>query len=254
MSKYLFIIFHKGDEDDDDRDICWIRSPNTNDDVPIRKETIVRIFWVMAGISTIGIFVSVRELSANTYEVNRLDMTNWISKKTITEPEVNWDPTTWGNLWLFCRFRTVSFTPKCEIDILCRIYHQSFLRLLGSIPVWVFTFSTGYGYVCRIFVKSKYDHIFHIRMPLVYTMSQSSRPKTPWLSVDLMSGLSEEIHFFLYPVASMWHDCEFSPPLTILYWYGFFAKNYFEQWKIVIIVYVLNFNILVIWSCAIVKF
>ena len=27
-------------------------------------------------ISTIGIFVSVRELSANTNEVNRLDMTN----------------------------------------------------------------------------------------------------------------------------------------------------------------------------------
>jgi len=36
----------------------------------------VRIFWVMAGISTIGIFVSVRELSANTNEVNKLDMTN----------------------------------------------------------------------------------------------------------------------------------------------------------------------------------
>ena len=147
MSKYLFIIFHKGDEDDDDLDICWIRSPNTNDDVPIRKETIVRIFWVMAGISTIGIFVSVRELSANTYEVNRLDMTNWISKKTITEPEVNWDPTTWGNLWLFCRFRTVSFTPKCEIDILCRIYHQSFLRLLvlGLFQYGFLHFAHGIG-------------------------------------------------------------------------------------------------------------
>jgi hypothetical protein len=30
----------------------------------------------MAGISTIGIFVSVRELSANTNEVNKLNMTN----------------------------------------------------------------------------------------------------------------------------------------------------------------------------------
>ena len=98
MSKYLFIIFHKVDEDEDDLDTCWIRSPKTNDDVPIRKETIVRIFWVMAGISTIGIFVSVREVSANTYEANRLDMINWISKKTITEPDVNWEPTTWGKL------------------------------------------------------------------------------------------------------------------------------------------------------------
>ena len=98
MSKYLFIIFHKADEDDDGLDICWIRSPKTNDEVPIRKETIVRIFWVMAGISTIGIFVSVRELSANTNEVNRLEMTNWIRKKEITDPDVNWDPTTWGKL------------------------------------------------------------------------------------------------------------------------------------------------------------
>lgn len=98
MSKYLFIIFHTGDEEDDDLDICWIRSPKTNDDVPIRKETIVRIFCVMAGISTIGIFVSERELSANTNEVNRLDVTNWIRKKAITEPNVNWYPTTWEKL------------------------------------------------------------------------------------------------------------------------------------------------------------
>lgn len=47
------------DEDDDDHDdvvlaILCIFKPKINDDVPIRKETIVRIFCVRAGMRTIG--------------------------------------------------------------------------------------------------------------------------------------------------------------------------------------------------------
>ena len=43
----------------------------------------------MAGISTIGIFVSVGELSANTNEVNRLDIIRIESrKKANTEPDI----------------------------------------------------------------------------------------------------------------------------------------------------------------------
>lgn len=55
-SKYMCII-----EDDDEIvpvvnvfAALWILSPNINDDVPIRKETIVRIFWVIPGTITIG--------------------------------------------------------------------------------------------------------------------------------------------------------------------------------------------------------
>lgn len=46
------------DEDDDDDDVVLatlcIFKPKINDDVPIRKETIVRTFCVRAGIRTIG--------------------------------------------------------------------------------------------------------------------------------------------------------------------------------------------------------
>ena len=44
MSKYLFIIIHTGVEEDDDLDRFCIRNPKINEDMPIRKETIVRVF------------------------------------------------------------------------------------------------------------------------------------------------------------------------------------------------------------------
>lgn len=45
-----------------------ILSPKINDDVPIKNETIVRIFCVIAGIKVIGIFISELGSSANTNE------------------------------------------------------------------------------------------------------------------------------------------------------------------------------------------
>ena len=62
-SKYLYIIEDgiadaAGDDDDDSAvavlNALWILSPKINDDVPIKKETIARIFPVIAGIRTIG--------------------------------------------------------------------------------------------------------------------------------------------------------------------------------------------------------
>jgi hypothetical protein len=66
ISKYLFIIDDGivgfvvvGDDDDDVDSVVvlaafWILNPNMNDDVPIRKETIVRTFCVRPGIRAIG--------------------------------------------------------------------------------------------------------------------------------------------------------------------------------------------------------
>ena len=61
-SKYLFIIDvgSVGGSDDDDLDSVvvlaafWILNPKINDDVPIKKETIVRTFCVRPGIIAIG--------------------------------------------------------------------------------------------------------------------------------------------------------------------------------------------------------
>jgi hypothetical protein len=54
-SKYFFIIV---DEDEDvDLARSWILNPKINDEVPINKETIVRTFCVLLGISVIGVFV-----------------------------------------------------------------------------------------------------------------------------------------------------------------------------------------------------
>jgi hypothetical protein len=63
ISKYLFIIDEGivgfvGDDDDVDSVVVlaafWILNPKTNDDVPIKKETIVRTFCVRPGIIAIG--------------------------------------------------------------------------------------------------------------------------------------------------------------------------------------------------------
>jgi hypothetical protein len=61
-SKYLFMIDvgSVGGCDDDDLDSVvvlaafWILNPKINDDVPIKKETIVRTFCVRPGIIAIG--------------------------------------------------------------------------------------------------------------------------------------------------------------------------------------------------------
>ena len=65
-SKYLFIIDDGsvGVDDDDDSVVVlaafWILNPKINDDVPIKKETIVRTFCVRPGMIAIGVpwFVS----------------------------------------------------------------------------------------------------------------------------------------------------------------------------------------------------
>ena len=65
-SKYLFIIDDGSDGvgDDDDSVVVlaafWILNPKINDDVPIKKETIVRTFCVRPGMIAIGVpwFVS----------------------------------------------------------------------------------------------------------------------------------------------------------------------------------------------------
>ena len=62
-SKYLSITDGDGDDDvgDDDCDVdvvvlaaLWILNPKINDDVPIKKETSVRRFCVIAGTTAIG--------------------------------------------------------------------------------------------------------------------------------------------------------------------------------------------------------
>ena len=60
-SKYLFIIDDGsvGVVDDDDSVVVlvafWILNPKINDDVPIKKETIVRTFCVRPGMIAIGV-------------------------------------------------------------------------------------------------------------------------------------------------------------------------------------------------------
>ena len=51
----------------------WILNPKINDDVPIKKETIVRTFCVRPGIRVIGVLVyCCCSPSANTKEANKL--------------------------------------------------------------------------------------------------------------------------------------------------------------------------------------
>ena len=62
-SKYLFIIDNGSADGIDDDELepvavvlaaLWILNPKINDDVPIKKETIVRTFCVRPGIIAIG--------------------------------------------------------------------------------------------------------------------------------------------------------------------------------------------------------
>lgn len=57
-SKYLFISTEIGVVVAGDLVKFWILSPKINDDVPINKETIVKVFCVIAGISVIDVLVS----------------------------------------------------------------------------------------------------------------------------------------------------------------------------------------------------
>ena len=65
-SKYLFLIDDCNIDGVDDEDVgsvvvvlftaLWILSPKRNDDVPIKRETKVRIFCVIAGMIATGAF------------------------------------------------------------------------------------------------------------------------------------------------------------------------------------------------------
>ena len=78
-SKYLFIIDNGSRVDDGccgDLAKFWILNPKMNDDVPIRKDTMVRIFCVMLGIRVSGTLVCCCCCcccaSANTGEMDKL--------------------------------------------------------------------------------------------------------------------------------------------------------------------------------------